>query len=65
MSAIGFTKEKCDTTSVKGLIIVMQDKGRTTNSQQPARHLKNTGSDCHYFYLAEEVFYTWGERNKK
>lgn len=67
MSAIGFTKEKCDTTSAKGLIIDIGDKSRTTNSQQPARHLKNTESDCHYCHLAEVKVFTpgWREEGSK
>lgn len=64
MSAIGFTKEKCDTTSAKGLIIDIGDESRTTNSQ-PARHLKNTESDCHYSHLAEEKVFTPGRREER
>lgn len=62
MSAIGFTREKCDTLAVKGLIIdIGGEESRTTNSRQPARNLKNTELSLFPSGRREGV-YTWEEK---
>lgn len=62
---LALLKEKCNTTSAKGLIIDIGDKSRTTNLQQPARHLKNTESDYHSSHLAEEKVFTPRRREER